>query len=75
MRLVDDSQEIPVREVIEQRVRSLARLEEVDVAGVVLDALAGTDLHHHLYVVVGALLEPLGLKQFAVRPEPVQSLT
>ena len=75
MRLIYDSQEIPVREVIEQRVRPLARLEEVDVAGVVLDALAGADLHHHLYVVVGALLEPLGLKQFTVRPEPVQSLT
>ena len=42
------------REVVEQRVRRLAGLAAVDVARVVLDAAAESDLPHHLEVVVGA---------------------
>ncbi len=61
MALVDDRDEV-VREVVEQGERCLARRSAVDVAGVVLDAVAEPELLHHLEVVLGAHPEPLGLE-------------
>ena len=75
VRFVYYRKEIAVREVVEQRVRPLARLQEVYMPRVVLNALAGADFHHHFNIVIGALLKPLGLEQFAVGAEPVQPLT
>ena len=74
MRLVYDRQEIPVREVVEQCVRPLSRFQEVDVPGIVLDALACAYFHHHLDVVIGPLLKSLCLQQLAVGAEPVEPL-
>ncbi len=63
--LVDDQQEV-FREVVEQGGRRRARAAAVDVARVVLDARAESDLAHHLDVVVGAHPQPLGLQQLAL---------
>ena len=43
-------------------------------AGVIFDSFAGADFHHHLDIVVGALLQALRLQQFSVIPEPLQPL-
>ena len=74
MRLVDNGQKVPVREIVNQCIWSLPRLKEVDMSRVVLDALAGSELEHHLNIVVGSLLKPLCLEQLAVGLEPVEPL-
>ena len=73
VRLVDDEQ-VVVGEVVEQRVRRLARLPAVDVHRVVLDAAAEPDLPHHLEVVLGAHAQALRLEQLALLLEPGQAL-
>ena len=62
--LVGDREEV-VREVVEQGVGGLAGGAAVEVAGVVLDALAVADLAYHLHVVAGALLQALGFQEAA----------
>ena len=54
------------RQVAEQRRRGIPRPPSRQVAGVVLDPLAVADLLHHLQVIEGALLDPLGLDQFVL---------
>ena len=62
--LVDDQQGIGGK-IIEQRRRRLARRPPGEVARVVLDAGAISDLVHHLQVVERALLQALRLEQLA----------
>ncbi len=66
--------EVVVGEVVEERVRHLARGAPVEVAGVVLDPGAEADLAQHLEVVGGPHAESLGLEQLAVALEPGQPL-
>ena len=73
VRLVDDQEEV-VGEEVEEGVGGLARLAAVDVAGVVLDAVAEADLLHHLQVVLGAHAQALGLEQLALLLEPLQAV-
>ena len=63
MRLVDQREERAV-EVVDQRVRPVARGAAGEVARVVLDAVTEADLAHHLEVVHGALPQALGLQEF-----------
>ena len=65
VRLVDDDEEV-LGEVVEQRVRRLARRAPVDVPRVVLDAVAEADLLHHLEVERRAHAQPLRLEQLAL---------
>ena len=53
-------------EIIHQRERRLADIPSVEIAGIVFDALAETYLVYHLYIVSGALLQPLRLEQLAL---------
>ena len=64
VRLVDDDEEV-VREVVDQRRGGRPGRPAVDVAGVVLDAVAETHLAQHLEVVVGAHPQALGLEELA----------
>ena len=59
--LVDEEQEV-LGEVVEQAVGRLAGLAAVEVARVVLDALAVARLLDHLQVVEGALPQAVGLQ-------------
>jgi hypothetical protein len=65
VRLVDDREEV-VREVVEQGERGVTGLPAVHVHRVVLDAVAETDLAHHLDVVRRAHPQPLCLQQLAL---------
>ena len=65
MRFVHEEQEI-LGEIVEQRGGRLPLHAAVEVAGVVLDAVAVAELFHHLKVELGALFEALGFEQ-AVR--------
>ena len=65
MRFVHEEQEI-LGEVVEERGGRLALHAAVEVAGVVLDAVAVAELFHHLEVELGALFKALGFEQ-AVR--------
>ena len=56
-------------EVVEQAVRPLARLAAVEDPRVVLDPVAEPELPQHLHVVLGALAQPVGLEQLALRLE------
>ena len=60
--LVHQDQQV-LGEVVQQRERRLAALTAVEVAGVVLDAVAVADLPQHFDVVARALLQALGLQQ------------
>ncbi len=71
--LVDDEEEV-LREVVQQRVRRLARGAPVDVAAVVLDPVAAAHLREHLEVVLGAHAETLRLEQLPVRLEEGEPL-
>ena len=71
--LVDDAQEV-LAEVVDQRVRRLARVAPVEVARVVLDAVAVAHLLEHLEVVARAHLEPLRLEQLALGLEFAEPL-
>ena len=71
--LVDDGQEVG-REEVEQRVGGLPRGSPVEMAAVVLDAVAHPDLGEHLEVVLGPHPEPLGLEQLARRLQLGQAL-
>ncbi len=62
MALVDDHQRV-LRQVVDQGRRRLARLAAREVARVVLDAFAETELDQHLEVEARALLDPLRLDQ------------
>ena len=61
MALVDDEQEV-LGEVVDQRVGRVPGGPAVEVAGVVLDAVAVADLLHHLHVVADPLLDALRLQ-------------
>ena len=61
------------RQVIKQGGWRLARRPARQIAGVVLDAVAVTKLHHHFHVVAGALLKALGLHQPVVIPQLLQT--
>ena len=64
MALVDDAKEV-IGEVIEQRIRRLARLSAVKVTRVVLDSAAEPHGLEHFEVVVHAHLKTLRLEQLA----------
>ena len=68
MALIDHQEEI-IREIIQQRCRGRARRPAGQHGRVVLDALAHAHLLQHLHVVVGALLDALGLQQLALLGE------
>ena len=65
--LVDDHQGLP-GQVIQEGRGGLPRGPARQVPGIVLDAVAVAQLLHHLQVEAGALLQALGLDQFAVVP-------
>ena len=65
--LVDEQQEV-LGEIIQQGRRRLARRPAGEVPGVVLDAVAVAHLLDHLQVEAGALLQALGLQEFARAP-------
>ena len=71
--LVEDEQPV-VGEVVEQRVRRLARAAAVEVAAVVLDPVAAAHLGEHLEVVLGAHPEALGLEELACAFELAEAL-
>ena len=60
-------------QVIEQGGRRLARGTARQIAGVVLDTVAVTQLHHHFHVVAGTLFQPLGFHQPVVVPKLLQA--
>ena len=61
-------------EVIDQAFRRGPRLPASEMARIVLDAVAVTDLLEHLEVVGGALLQALGLQQLALLIEDIEAL-
>ncbi len=73
MRFVDNHQRVR-GDVVEQRWRRLTDIAPRQVARVVLDAGAITELPDHLDVVTGALLEALRLDQLVGRPQHHESL-
>ena len=68
VRFVDKGERV-ARHVVDQRRRRLARLAAREMTRVVLDALAESDLEHHLDVEARALLDALGLDQLHLRDE------
>ena len=71
MALVENHEEV-VREVVHQGVRRLSRLPPVQVSRVILDAVAVTELPHHLEVVCGTHAKPLSLQQLVPFFEPLE---
>ena len=53
-------------EIIHQRERGLPRFPVVHVAGIILNAGTVTHLFHHFQIVIGTLLQTLGLQQLAI---------
>ncbi len=68
MALIDHQEEI-IREIVQQRCGGGAGRTAGQHGRVVLDALAHADLLQHLHVVVGALLDALGLQKLALLGE------
>ena len=73
VRLVNNQQEI-IREIIQQTVRGATGGTTVNVARVVLNAVAEAHLLHHFQVVGGAHAQTLRLQQFALGFEGLQAL-
>ena len=71
--LVHDQQPV-VREIINQALRRGALFTPGQMTGVVLHPVAVAHLAQHLQVVLGALLQPLGLQQLAFAVEHIQPL-
>ena len=71
VRLVEDEQEV-LGEVVDEAVGGRAGGAAVDVAAVVLDAVAEADLAHHLEVVGRAHAQALGLEELALLLEERQ---
>ena len=71
---IHDQQPV-VREIINQTFGRCARLSTRQMPGVILHALAVTHLVEHLKVVLGALLQPLRLQQFAFAIETIQPIS
>ena len=69
MGFVDDHQGLP-RQVVQQRRGRLSRGAAGEVSGIILDAVAKTQLLHHFQVETGALFQALGLQQFPLLLEP-----
>ncbi|MPM47828.1 hypothetical protein SDC9_94549 [bioreactor metagenome] len=65
MRFVDKEERV-LREKVEQRPGRVALFASVEIARIVLDAGAVTDLEQHLKIVFGAHPEPFGLKILAL---------
>ena len=61
MALVDDGEEV-FRKIVEEAERTHSGLSAVEIAGIVLDAAAVSELLDHLYVVGDALLESFGFE-------------
>ena len=73
VRLVNNQQEI-IREIIQQTVRGATGGTTVNMARVVLNAIAEAHLLHHFQVVGGAHTQTLRLQQLALRFESLQAL-
>ncbi len=73
MAFIQDHQRF-IRQVIEQGRRRLAGPAARQVAGVVLDAVAVTQLQHHFEVIAGALLQALRLHQSLLVAQQSQPL-
>ena len=73
MALVQEHQRVLGQVVGQRRGRRPGRRAR-EMAGVVLDAFAMADLAEHFQVEAGALLQPLGLHQLAVRDQLLQPL-
>ena len=73
VRLVNNQQEI-IREIIQQTVRGTACGTTVNMARVVLNAIAEAHLLHHFQVVGGAHAQTLRLQQLALGLEGLQAL-
>ena len=73
MALVDDAEHV-LREVVDKREGRLAGFAAVEMARVVLDAVAEAHGLEHLEVVVGALLQALRLEQLVSRLELCHAL-
>ncbi len=71
--LVDDEQRV-LRQVVEQRRRRLPRFAPGEVPGVVLDAVAVTQLLDHLEIEAGSLFQALRLHQLVVLVQVLQPL-
>ena len=69
-----DEQQIVVGEIVHQRMRRRTRLAAVEMAAVVFDAWAITDLQHHLHIEPRAGVQPLGFQQLALFAEQFQPL-
>ena len=73
VRFVNDQQVI-FRKEIEQRARARAGRASAEVAGIILNPGAETHFLHHLKVIFGAHLKPLGFEQLAVLLKPTDAL-
>ena len=73
MALVDDAQEV-LWEIIDERVRRLARSAAVDMTRIVLDAAAEAHGLEHLKIVAGAHLEALRLKKLTFGAELLETV-
>ena len=73
VRFVNEEEKV-VGEVIQERPGGLAGLAHGEVAGIVLDAGTVARLAHHLDVVAGALFQPLGLQEFSLLTQLLQTL-
>ena len=73
MAFIDDQQRV-FRQIFEQGRRRLAGVAAGEIAGIILDALAGAGGFHHFDIEGGALLQALGFQQFALGDEFVQPL-
>ena len=71
--LVDDAQEV-FREVVDERIRGLARSAPVKMARVVLDSRAEAHRLNHFQIVIRAHLQALRFEQLAFLLELLQSL-
>ena len=65
MALINDEQEV-IGEVVEQAERAFTRLAPVEVAAVILDAVAESNFLDHLQVVQRAFLKALGFEVFGL---------
>ena len=73
VRLINNQQEV-IREIIQQTVRGAAGGTTINMARVVLNAIAEAHLLHHFQVVGGAHTQTLRLQQLALGLEGLQAL-
>src|SRR5437870_6921847 len=73
MRFIDDKQEL-IGKIIEQNARPLPFFSSGKMPRVIFDAGAIPELPHHFNIKAGALLQPLSLKKFSIKPEILKLL-